>query len=182
MIGTTAAIIAGSAMAGASLGGAKIASNAAKTASQQQMAAGQQALAYEKEMLGKQEAAAKPYQALGNQSLGMLGNGGKAFAPPNLNPYGPQPGVANQAGGYSSVPIPKTSASTSPGAYTMGQMGTAQAPNVGQGAQDEMVTVQAPNGQTRQMPMSMARQFVAKGAKILSGGGGMSAGMGPQAR
>lgn len=154
-------VIAAGVAGAASLGGAAMASNAAKKASSQQMAAGQQALAYEREMLGKQEAAAKPYMQLGQQSVGMLG-GGKAFAPPNLNPYGPQPGVANQAGGYSSVPIPKTSASTSPGAYTMGQLG-----QTAQTGTDEMVTVRAPNGQTRQMPRSMAQQFVAKGATIV---------------
>lgn len=158
-IETALALGAGTAL---NLFGAKKASDASKKASQQQMAAGQKAFDYEQQMLGKQEAAAKPYMQLGQQSLGMLGLG-KTFAPPNLNPYGPQPGVANQAGGYSGNPLPKTSASTSPGAYTMGQMGQqAASPQSG-----GMVTVQAPNGQTRQMPREQAQFFVQKGARIL---------------
>lgn len=150
----------------ASLGGAKMASSAAGKAQKAQQAATDRALA-------AQTAANQPYMDLGRQAAGRLGaltanaqpytqqfggpqgsNGVQAFGSMQGGPQGPQgppPGsLASMAGGAPSMPQGGQPGMMPPQRQPgppMGQPGPPQGPQGGQ-----MVTLQAPTGQTMQLP------------------------------
>lgn len=134
--------------AGASLAGAKVASNASKNAARTQQQAGQQALQAQQQSYQQQRQDFAPYQQAGQQALGRLqGMAGQPAAQPAVGQLGNGP--MRQA---------------SP----MGLIAQAAAPMGGMLSQGGgMVTVQAPDGSTRQMPQALAQQFVQKGARIL---------------
>lgn len=131
-IGAAAALLIGSGVsAAAGLGAAKIQSNAAQKAQQAQQTATDKALAV-------QQATSKPYTDAGAQALQRL-------AQTPFQPYTQQfrPGSGNT--GYQ----PFQPSGAQPTLGTMGQM-PAQGPQ-GQPA-PQLVTLQAPDGSTKQFP------------------------------
>lgn len=69
MIGTTAALIMGGLSAAGALGGAKMSSNAAKSAAQTQANAGNQAIDFQREIFGTQQENQRPYMEVGATSI-----------------------------------------------------------------------------------------------------------------
>lgn len=133
--------------AGASVAGAALASNASKSAADTQAQSAQKAQDYTNANFQQQQQNFAPYQAMGQKSLGFLGGA-------TATPTGSQaPGFSGQTLGQMANP------STSSQTPTQPQTG-------------QMVTIQAPDGTTKQMPMAQAQLFLSRGAKIVSGGGG----------
>jgi hypothetical protein len=97
----------------------------------------QNALDYEKQLKAKQLTAAQPYLSLGQMAVGRL-------------PGFVSPGPVTFAGNAQSQPQPMSGMG--------GGMGA-----VGQ----SLVTVQAPTGETKQVPMAVAQHYVQAGAKIV---------------
>lgn len=148
MAGAAIPLILGGVSAAASVGGGAIAAHGAKKASQAQIDASAIARAGLDKNFAEQKARFEPYRQTGLNALSML-NGGQ-FG-------GGQ--VANQQ-------------SMQQTGQTLGQLGSPQSYQP-QSAADPIVSVQAPNGgPTKDMPLSQARLFEARGAKILNAPGG----------
>lgn len=145
-IGTTAAIIGGLIAAGGSVAAAGIGAHAAGKAADQQVAAGNQALAVQQQQ----------YQH-GLQIMSPYLQGGNAFA--NLGGR-----VTNQpmTGAAPTSPSPTTVGALS--SFGQGRPPTMTGPLSGQ---PDLVTVQAPTGETRQMPRQQAQPYLARGAQIV---------------
>ena len=173
-IGIGAAMLIGSAIAGGTaVAGAKISSNAASNARNQQQQATNQAL-------GVQQQMAQPFVQAGQAALGRIqpfqpyqqqfsgAGGSNGFQPPQQPPM-QQPQGAPQ-GAPQGGPAPG-----SLGAMQGGQMPQPMgAPGAPQGG--AMVTVQDDSGATRQVPQAMAQMYVQRGFKVLGGGGSAPAG------
>jgi hypothetical protein len=165
---------------GLSLLGGKKGSDAAKEAAALQAQTAQQALAFQKQIYEEQKAQKAPYVAQGATSLAALGRTAgaqqqqvlpSAYSGQTLGQLGQQirtaqaqsqanPTQAQQQAAATAVPTP---GGMPPGAPPTPGAGPGQIPN------DELVTVEAPTGETRQVPMALARQMVAKGARIVDG-------------
>jgi len=185
-------VIAAGIAAGAALGGAKMQSSAAKKAAKDQQDATDKALGVQQQQnapylqLGQQaagrlasgQAMGKPY----TQQFGGPGgsNGFQAFQPQAQGPppQGPPPGTLSGLGQAPQGQMPM-GGSQPGGSYnaTGVDIGTQAPPTLDaysaalqatrppQGGQGGMVKLQAPDGSVSQVPMAMAEQFMARGAK-----------------
>ena len=145
----TGGALIGAALAagGASVAASKIASNASKNASNQAAAGTQAALDFTKDQKAKQEAAAAPYLSLGQMAASRLPGAVRPM------PMGGPP-----------MPYTTQSAATRP-SMPMSSFG---APNGSQPpAPGGLVTIQAPDGSTRQVPSSQVQFFVSRGGKVV---------------
>lgn len=165
---------------------AKINSNASKDAAKIQADSAQKALDERKRLFDIETANRAPYLAASQKALAELGS--RATPPPMAmpssyqNPYAPKPqgggfagmlgqmgqmtprqGGMQPQGGWMPQGQNVTSApgSMQPQGQTMASQGAPQAP------QGDMVTVQAPNGQTARLPRQQAEMAVQKGARIV---------------
>lgn len=148
--------------AGENLAGAAIASNAAKSAAATQSASADKAIALQNSALQQEQAfnaqqlalaqgRSQPYINAGQGALSRLGQG---TSQPVTNP-----------GAYS-MPSGGGGALSGLGAAPAGYYGqTTAAPAVPQGG--AMITVQAPTGQTKQVPASEAQHWTFLGAKVI---------------
>ena len=182
-MGVTAIIAGASIAAAGSVTASKIASNASSNAANAQVQGNTAALNFAQQRFNVGQQALAPYQ-YGGQAL--TGLGGQVNNQPQ--------GAGNLLNGYSnSVPNVANARSMALGTTTPTQtqpsynynpsqqvpggvygqqyaspnaqpipMGQSQGP-----AGSGMVTVQAPTGETRQMPMAQAQQYVSKGARII---------------
>lgn len=191
MIGTTAALLIGAGIsAGTQAYAAHKASGAAKDAAKTQVEASDKALDLQRDMYNQNRADQEPYRNVGSQAITTLGSlmglpsgpvGGTSkamtlggltegpghfgtdgrYVPPMAPTVGqamPRPGAQNP---YAGLP-PHPDFVTDPArARTASSFATGQA---GQ----RMVTVQAPDGETRQVPEHMAERIVAAGGKLVS--------------
>jgi hypothetical protein len=162
------AVIAGAIAAGGAVTGAVISSKAAKGAAKTQTEAGNKALDLQREIYGQQKQLLNPYVNAGSESLGRLmsqhwgtpyqGPGSPGILAPN--PYAPTPQSLGIQNGMPQRP---------PQAMSLGQMAAPQgAPQRPQGG-DGMVIVEAPTGERQRLPLYLAQQAQAKGARILGG-------------
>jgi hypothetical protein len=132
-----------------------MAARSANKAADTQARAAQDALAWEKQQHAAEQQRLSPYRQMGHGAMhqlsSMLGVPGPQFEQP-------QPFTAG-----------KTLAAMRGGLAQVREAGGAK--NVIAAAAPQFVTVQAPSGETRQMPMDQAQRFVAKGARIVPQGG-----------
>ena len=154
------ALIGGAIASGvSSLVGAKVASNAAKSAAKTQSQATDRALAVNQQVYNQQRQDQNPYMQVGQQGLTNLsqivGNQQPRFGG-GLNPSQPQMQPPMNLGTTGRPPMPQGGPQIPQGA-----------PMGGGGQSGPMVTVQAPTGETRQVPQALAQQMVAKGARIV---------------
>ena len=140
--------------------GAKKQADAATHAADLQSQAAQAALEFTKGVKAKQEAAAAPYLSLGQMATGAL-PGAVRPSPsgqPPL-PYGIAPGTSAQSQ-QTGFTLPS---GPSPAYGFSAYAGGAPTPSAGQ-----MVTLQAPDGSTRQVPSNLVQPFLDRGAKVVS--------------
>jgi hypothetical protein len=190
------AVIAASIATAGALGGAKLSSNAAKSAAKTQEAAGNKALDLQRDIYGQQKTLLNPYVTAGTESLGRLmsSHWGTPYSGPGGptalagNPYAPTPealGIPNGMIGRSEpqrnpfAAMPMQTGLTNPAPMpSLGQMGgPMQPPRPGgppQGAQgasagQQMVMVEAPTGERMPLPLPLAQAAQRKGARILGG-------------
>lgn len=147
---------------GTALAGAAINASGQKTAANDQAAGAQAALDFTKGQKAKQEVAAAPYLAVGQQAVANLPGAvrpGPSGPPPT--PYSTAPGgmPQGQQTGYSTL-----SMAQSPSAY--GFAPKAPAPAAGP-AGGGMVTLQAPDGTTRAVPSNLVQSYISRGAKVV---------------
>lgn len=153
-----AAIIAGGASVGAAGIGAKLASNASKNAAATQAASGQQALGLQRDQWQAQQARTQPYVQAGQQSAQRLSD---LLSPGRMGQYPPF-----TPGGAPSTQPPMFGAPPSSG------MAQPQARPLSAWAQPQtgggLVTMEAPDGERKQVPASQQAYWQAKGAKVVS--------------
>ena len=151
------AAAAGSAAAG--LGGALISSSAAKSAAETQAASGDKALALQKQMYDQTRADLQPWVTQGSSAVGTLGAlmglGGKVNGQ-TVAGTSASPSTASQGATLGSLATPQNT-------QDMGLVHPAQQ----NGGEDRMVTIQAPTGETKQMPLSQAGQYLSRGARLM---------------
>ncbi len=171
----TGAAILGAALAGgaATTIAAHENAGAAKTAANDQATAAQNALAFTQSQKAKQEAAAAPYLSLGQMATANLPGAVRpqpAYGAPA--PYTTQPNATRPAMSPAAMPLSAMGAATSgmPPPFPNGQTGQQGQPPV-MGASPQMnapmVTLQAPDGSTKQVPQSQAQFYVQRGAKVV---------------
>jgi hypothetical protein len=137
-----------------SLFGGKQQSNATKAAANIQAASSDKALAEARRIFDLQRSDRQPYVDQSLKSLGQLGQ-------------------LSNMGSYMQLPAQRLGAS-SPGSMPMSQMnmGALGQPAQPQGApaqgQQPMGMFRAPDGETRQFPLAMEQQLVAKGVQRVS--------------
>lgn len=166
--------IAGTAAAGAAVAGAKMNSNASKDAAKIQADSAQKALDERKRLFDIETANRAPYLAASQKALGELGN--RAAPPPMAmpssyqNPYAPKSTAAPMGSapmlGQMGQMTPRQGGMQPQGQPMQGSPMTPQ--NAQQPAGGDLVTVQAPNGQTARLPRQQADMAVQKGARIVS--------------
>lgn len=189
---TTAILIAGGITAGATVGGAAIASHgnteAAKTGAEAnttaaniQAQSAEKALALQKQLYEQQRTDLGPYRGTGYLALGRLtgqspqalSQGANTVAPSSLNA---RPTLASQP----NTPVTQTgpnnflttgggqmappTAATNQG-YTPGHFGRPRQPIPAQG----MATVRSPDGETKSVPAGDVAFYVSRGATVLPG-------------
>lgn len=120
--------------------------------SKKQAEAAEDALNFAKQQKAQQATAAAPYLSLGQMAVGRLPN--LAASGPTMGP--PRP-FSTQPNATAGAPLGQMGQPTAP---TQPPMGVAGQPPA-------MVMVQAPTGETRQVPYAQAQQFVQRGAKIV---------------
>ncbi len=163
--------------AGASVGTAAIGARAAGKAAKQQEQASDQAMAFQQRAYTDQQAAMQPYMRTGTDVFQRLAEnyGRGAYSPGGPSPFGaqspfaqalqpggmgysgqqPQPQMVNQAMPRVGGPMPSgPQAGGRPFAAAMGGGG-------------DLVTIQAPTGETRQMPRQEAQAYLARGARMV---------------
>lgn len=173
-----AAIGIGAAMG---LGGAAIQAHSASSAAKKQQESANQALALQRDIYNQNVQRVQPYVDAGYASLGNLMRqfgSGQDFSQQVAGQLAPfQGAIGLQARIPQGMPSPAPNQGMAPQmALGSGQPAGANVP---------LVMVQAPTGETRQVPLPMAQQLAARGARILGGvggGGGSLAQLGPQAR
>lgn len=140
--------------AGTSIASAKIQSNAAKNAAKTQTEAANKSLAFQQQQFANQQAAFQPYQQAGARANAQLSN--LASRPtPQFVPGGQQQAFGAPQGqlgmpqGMPPQPVSRP-------------MGGAMPP-----PQGRMVMVQAPTGETQQMPEAEAQRAVQAGARVI---------------
>lgn len=170
---TAIAISLGAAGAAGSIAKAKIESNAAKKAAQQQVAGGERAQAFTERAYRDQQQIMSPYVSLGQDAMARMlesqwgpGAGARGAPPAGMGGAAPNAfgGAPVQAAG--GPPVPRFGG-TGP---SMGGPSTAmQGPPQGQpqGPQGQLVTIQAPTGETRAVPAAQAQAYVARGARVI---------------
>lgn len=133
--------------AAADLGGAAIASRGAKKAAKTQVAAAEKAQGIHRDVYDRTTANYEPYRAAGTAAVpnlaSLLSRERPSFGAPGVPPV--MPG-GPPAGGLASL---------SRGGVDGGASGA------------EMVTVEAPDGERRQVPPQMAQALVSRGARIV---------------
>lgn len=168
-------LIVGAASTAATVYGAKKSADASKNAARTQTAAGDQALGLQRDMYQQQQANLAPYRALGNGSLGNLGNfqsfagvpgsfgaGVQAQyqrplspgfqAPHQQQPQGQQPTMGQPAVDHA---IPRRG--------MLGMVrGMAQQP-----ASVDMVRMRAPNGEEQHVPSAQVEHYRQLGAQVV---------------
>lgn len=140
-------LITGAIGAGTAIAGAKIQSGAAKNAAKLQSASADKALAVNQGVYRDQQALMNPYVQGGQDAYARLFSQqfGTPYQPPAQAPTAPQ------------IPQgPPAGARPNPFQQAMG----------GQPA-GGMVTIQAPTGETRQVPREQAQMFVSRGGKVV---------------
>lgn len=151
--------IIGAAGVGTSIAGAKIAANASRDAARQQQDATNRAQAFNQQIYQDQQKLMNPYTQAGQYALSNLmarqyGGSPNQFAP--TPGYGAPMGQA-PAQGYSPM---------------LGNMGGAPPPQVPQGPpqvpQGDLVTLQGPDGSTKQVPRAMAPLYLQRGARMVN--------------
>ena len=153
------------------LAGAKDQADAAKQAAQLQATAAQNALDWTKQQKAAQLAAYAPYSAVGQQAVAQLPGAVRpmpAGGPPPA--YSGPPPLAYMGQGGQSGPATYQPPSNAPlsqiGAPQQAIPPTAAAPVApGTPAGGAMVTLQAPDGTTKQVPQSQAQFYISRGAK-----------------
>ena len=164
-----------------------LAANAAGNANQQQLAAIQAAMAWQQKVYADQQAAAKPYQQLGQQGVQDLSNfqpfnvpfvpgqprsnyampttpAGPGMAPPTAGappPGGPAP--SGGPGGMSLDMLAGLGGGSGLPRASMGPPPPLMAPPSGQPS-GGMVLLRGPNGNTQQVPAEIAPRLIAMGA------------------
>ncbi len=139
--------------------GANVAADAATHGADLQSKAAQEALDYAKGQKAKQEAAWAPYAAASQNAVGQLAgatrtNPGAYTGQPFGIPQGqPQQGSTLMNMGNMQPPMP------------MAGGGAGMPPQTPQGGQ--MVTLQAPDGTSKQMPANQAQFYISRGAKAI---------------
>lgn len=171
--------------AAASLGGAKLASNASKNAAQAQVTAADKAQQFNQQVYDDSKTRLNPYVQAGTNSLAALQARYGASDPAALasranaftnaaryggpSSFGPGPTQAQYNAGPMQQPggggMPERGPELPPagGAPPM----SLAAMQAGGGQAPQLVRVQAPTGEIQMMPMAMAQQAQAKGARIL---------------
>jgi len=171
-------LAAGVTTAGSLVSG-KLGSNATTDAAKIQADSAQKALDEKKRLFDIETAQRKPYLDASQSALGRLGSQAgnigpmampgayqapqnpyapRQMAPQSGNPYGAMLGQVGQMGQMT----PRQGGMAPQGQPMQGQpQGGPQAP------QGDMVTVQAPNGQTARLPRQQAEMAVQKGARIV---------------
>jgi len=158
--GTAGATIYGANRASnAAQGAARTQSDAANRAADLQYRSTQDALNFQREQWNQARQDFAPYLQMGRQSLGTLGNmmgfqGGSS--PMAQGPQGP-PMAQGGAG------MPPGGAMPSGGGGTLGSMGQ------GGYSAPEMVWMQAPTGDKRQVPRAMVEHYRSRGAQVIDG-------------
>lgn len=148
-------LITGAIGAGTAIAGAKIQSGAAKNAAKLQSASADKALAVNQGVYRDQQALMNPYVQGGQDAYARL------FSQQFGTPYQPQ-----------QAPQAPTGPQARPlGGGPMGPVAGAR-PTPFQQAMDGqpaggMVTIQAPTGETRQVPREQAQMFVSRGGKVV---------------
>jgi len=161
------AIVAGIGVAG-TVSAAKMSSNASKNASKAQAAAGDQAIAFQREQYAQSREDFKPYAAAGGAALGRMGaqggtpvQGFRQGPPAQLGM--PQLGSPTPAGQSGPAPAGQMMPTMQPQPMGPGRQLSAQgAPQAAGGA---LWTIQAPDGATKQLPPEQAQQFIQHGAR-----------------
>jgi len=159
--------------AGASLIGGAISSSAAGSAADKQKATADQALALQKQIYDEQKAQRAPYVAQGATSLAKLGQiAGNAQQQPLpgafQNPYLPRSGGAGPTQPLGAMGQSPWTQPPPQGAFPPPQGPPPQPPQQGPGggAGPQMVTIQAPTGETKQVPMATAQQIVQRDPRV----------------
>lgn len=147
--------------------GAKINSNASRDAQRIAADSAQKSLDEKKRLFDIETANRRPFLDASQAALGRLG--AQAGQPMNLpasfqNPYAPKPQGQPQMLGQMGQMTPRQD-----GMSPQGQpMGSPMPPQGGpQAPQGDLVTVQAPNGQTARLPREQAQMAVQKGARVV---------------
>lgn len=195
-MGVTAIIVGASLAAGGSVAAAKIGSDASKNAANAQVQGNNAALNFAQQRFNVGQQALAPYQYGGAAIAGLGGQvnnqpqgagnllAGYAASVPNarsmaLGAPSPQPsGMPNVPNYNPAQQVPsgiygQQYAAPNAQPIPMGVSNGSTNPASGQpwqgssGSQSGMVTVQAPTGETKQMPMAQAQQYVSKGARII---------------
>lgn len=171
-------IIAGSIIAGATAGasiyGAKKAAGAAHEAAATQSTAADKSLAFQKEQFGAHQQAYAPYQQVGQQSLRGLSQGmapggqfSQQFTQPFIAPGQSKPmysPVQPQTLGGMAQPMGRPPMQTQP--LPRGPVMPDQQPMPDQQAQGGALwTIQAPDGETKQVPAAQAQHYISQGAR-----------------
>ncbi len=162
------AAVAGPAIgsAASSIFGALLGSHGQSQAAKAQAATAQQALDLQKQIYEQGTAQRKPFYDQAVTSLGALGRQAAAGTVQAL------PGAAGYGRGGN---MPSVGAAFSPSQqYVPGPM-----PGGWWGGGGGMVTVQAPDGETRQFPADVAQKIVGMGGKIVTPGAGQNRPMPP---
>jgi hypothetical protein len=151
----------------ASLVGAKMQSNAAKKAAAVQTDYGNRALDLQKQMYEQDRADQQPYRNIGYGALNTLGS----MMGPKFNQGGGgfQPSMGGGGGGFSFNGPPSPSSPMGGGGGFMGGPrpgGSGQTP-MASGSGGGMVLMQAPNGQTKQIPREQVAHYQQMGARVV---------------
>lgn len=192
-----AAVIGGIIAAGGALGSAAIVSHSAGKAADQQAAAGEKALALQRDIYNQQQLNEAPWRNTGAAAITTLGGllglpsggGGTGQLPASNAPAqgfdAPiSPGQANFAGytpsgGYLGKDVPMAErmsnpyASTDAGGYTAQQHGASTGSSYGNQSFGQapvgppMLKVKAPNGQIYQVPADKQAEAVQNGGTVL---------------
>lgn len=164
---------------GLGLYGANKAAEAADRAAEYQDKALQRAIDLQRDMYQQDRNDRAPYRAAGQGSIGRLGH---LLAVPGFESgataFQPQPGPFDQPPRDSLPTLPPAGQSmnlgnlgqASPGVVPpqMQGMPGMQAPSMPPPMGGQMVTLQAPDGEIRQFPMSEAQRLIARGARRLA--------------
>ncbi len=155
-MGITAVIVGAGIAAGGSVAASKIGADASTKAAGQQVNAANQALGVQQQQYQNTQKLLAPYQYGGPvaASLNHPVTNQTMNPAPTLRPTTTLGALATYGGGQG---LPGQSP------QMPSQMPPSGAPTQNGG----MVTVQAPTGETRQMPMAQAQLYAAKGARIL---------------
>jgi hypothetical protein len=154
-IGTGLAIGLGAMSIGSSVASSVIGSRASGKAAQAQERAGERSLAFQREQYNDGKARMQPWIESGHDGRARL----SSLLGPTGNP--------TRGGAPASPPMRPMQGGGAPlSTFAQGGMGAGRA--MVPGGPGGMVTIEAPTGERRQVPEAQAKQFIARGARMVS--------------